>query len=428
MALLLAAAALAGVGPCLAETEGKGNPSSGKADPSSGKADPSSGKAAEVAEKPVPAPVKTSDPAVKATAAPGGEKESPPPPVRPSYPTSSDLQKTEEEGKRLAGLLRSELEKGDLEGFSSTLFQILNAYPGDPSLLLEDFRDQLSSGKLEARQAMADAFLKMGTHREEAVAALREIVRQTDVQRLKIDGESYSPRSIAARTLAQYGATEAADDLWELYQQSSNGSLLTWLGRLGDDRPREIVKEAVKSNNVMSYLELVGKYDVKEAEAPLKAMIAARDQARNQPNYERYEAEGALFRITGDESHLQYLFDHAGDTSSLAVLSGLKTPEVQEFLQKLVLSGKDTVAQTAFIGLYASYPDDPVVRKVVVDGLELKNLNSKIGWDALLQVAVNMRDPEIDGIGQKFEDKVRDGSWTKRHNRRNWPFLNSLLD
>lgn len=358
---------------------------------------------------------------------PEGRKEASPKEY-PPYPSGEDLKEIDAEGRKLSGLLRSQLQEKD-EEFFQTLGKILHEYRGDPALLLEEFHDLLSSDRLEIRLEMARSYLEMGVHQGEAVAVLQGILKQSDPGRLRYKGESYVPKRSAAQSLARYGGPEVANDLWDYYLETKDWSVFPALVKLGDERPKQVIAPvAGTTKGALSYIGLLGQYQLTDAVEPLAKVIAGRDQQGDSPDYERYEAESALYQLTGDPSHLKYLFEHSGDTSSLRELLKLKVPEVREFLQQLVLDNRVTVSEPALVGLYASYPDDPVVKKVVMDYLQSKVEDPKIAWETIFHVASSLRDPQIDELGQKYANRTWNRSWMIWHNRRNWPFNSSVLE
>lgn len=347
----------------------------------------------------------------------------------PPYPSASDLKHQADEGHRLVLQLQGELQNGEVEKALETIHKMPGEFGGDRAALLEGFRGELRNPKWEIRAGLAREYLKMGICREASIATLREIVRDAAIPDVPDDesgGGGYSPRMVAATFLCRCGAKEAADDIWALYRESRSPRLaLLMAEELGDERPRELVaKVTYRGAGYIENVRLLGHYQVAEAVEPLKKEIAAQDLPGAQIDFNRCEAEAALFQITGDVSRVQWLIDHCNNQDDIARLARLKSPLVKDFLEKLLMSKQrgGFYPGVVFPALYQIDPKDPVVRKVVLNALEGRPMEYPVPLPLVFQVAVRLDDPEVQSKGALYAYNVQPNEWNQAYTQRNWPY------
>lgn len=333
----------------------------------------------------------------------------------------------DEERERLSKGLIEAAKNGEAATFTKLLGDAMDRFPGDPATILEKVASLLDGPSPTVRLELSNAFLRAGFQRDKALTTFMDILKSEE--KLEVggdDGEKMDLRIVAAGVLAREGVREAANPIWLLYRVSGQEELLTDLARLGDRRPLESVERAIKRpGGVIGHAEIAGLLKFEEARKPLEEVLKNRALQASPPDGDQFAAEWALYRITGEAQHLDYLIRFKKSTLAKEWLGRIKEPKVEQLYKGSLLDADNNLAEFAFLGLHIRYRGSAEVRLIVANFLKGMPKDHQLSVDAILRVAVDLRDPEIDELGWKWAREHPTGSWMYYYNRRNWPFRDS---
>ena len=344
------------------------------------------------------------------------------PEPEPNENSSSDHSGGNELAVRLANDLTSSLDSGDIEAIGEILYEVLYKFPGDPSVLLVKL-NIAGIRSPSVQYLLARSFLRSGCRREEAVAMLRLIT--THPERLPHSG-SNDLRLDAANLLLDHEIVAASDEIWRLYRETFENKLLIGLAWMGDPRPRDVVAEKMRTpNEAYHNAELLGLLKIAEAAAPIDKILKFREDHNAHPDPAHIQAKWAMYQITGEKEHFDYLLKNYRQSPALALIARTSHPEVNQLLNKILLEDQTHIASAAFVGLYTRDPESKEVRDVVLRFFEDNRRNPGIGIDLILRVAAHLNDPVITEKGLELDARQELQSFRYWHNRRNWPVLRS---
>ncbi|MDB6079131.1 MAG: hypothetical protein JWO82_2878 [Akkermansiaceae bacterium] len=315
--------------------------------------------------------------------------------------------------------------------YSAGLRSALDRFEGNPEVVLESCVPLLHSQDPFIRCRTAQMFMVAGFHPAESSRILLEILNRperipwTDSEAGEAgeDGEDGNASAIdlrrtAAETLTRFHVKEAADGIWKLYQSEKSTDLLLLLSDLDDSR---CVPEIPLDLNILNFTEPLGKFKVAAARKPLEEISRVREQS-GRPRTAAIER--ALYRITGDEQHLDYLIEHR----CLEQILGLKSPKVDDYLAKCLVSDDDAnAANLVFIYRHLQNPGSPDELQAIRNLLANSKSAGPVPMDTVLRVAAHLKNPEIDRLGEEYDRKFQEDLWSRYYNRRNWPLLDERL-
>jgi len=234
----------------------------------------------------------------------------------------------------------------------------------------------------------------------------------------------------AARLLAQYGQTDAANAIASLYSTNNNVYLSQALADMGVPLPGEKQLPFVPASLAITEYAKVGA-------TQFIPQITSTFYNTQQPDV-KVAAAWALATMTNDQNAINYLVQEAqtGLTNPSAVddmternvikyLGSIQSPAAKQTLEAALSSSDATIVQTAIVNLIYNQGGSDKAVQVIANQLT-DTAHATLPWDFTLSVAAQLTsNPTIQSAGQTFAQHDAIGNWQLYTvERQNWPINN----
>ncbi len=259
-------------------------------------------------------------------------------------------------------------------------------------------------------------------------AALLALVQSND----PIEGIGNDVRISAATALAQFGQTDAAEAIYNLYQQSKSGDLIAALARLGSPQAAALT-EARGYFSDASSLAFYGQAGATQFIPQITSTFY-----NTQNSDVKAAAAWALATMTGDQNATNYLVQtaqadlnnpnqtgSASEREAILYLGTIQTSAAKQTLEAALSSSDSTIVQTAIVNLIYNQGGSDKAVQVIANQLN-NSTQATLPWDFTLNVATQLlSNPAIQSAGQMFSQHDATGDWqTYTVERQNWPVSN----
>lgn len=232
----------------------------------------------------------------------------------------------------------------------------------------------------------------------------------------------------AAVMLAQYGQTDAAPAIYDLYAQTKNGELIRALTTLQSNAVVPIIASKGYMG-VAGALDYYGQAGVQQ----FVPQITATFNSTQKPDV-KAAAAWALATMTNDQSAINYLVQTAqaglNDPSQagsvdlrneIKYLGAIQTPAAKQTLEAALSSSDPTVVQTAVVNLVYNQGGSDKAVQVIANQLN-NSTQATLPWDFTMSMATQLLDnPQIQSAGQVFSKTDATGEWQLYTvERKNW--------
>jgi HEAT repeat protein len=294
---------------------------------------------------------------------------------------------------------------------------------GDVTAALKTF---LTDPSPYVRYLAGRNFLIMGDY--EGYSTLLALVQSNAA----LDGLSQDVRIDAAETLAQFRKTDATQAIYNLYQQTKNGALISPLEKLGASQAASIVESRGFYAEATSMIH----YGLSGATQFVPQITST---FYNTQNLElKASAAWALAMTTNDQNAINYLFQAAqaainnsnGQTAYgnswqiIEYLGSIQNPQVKPVLEAALSSSSSGVVQAAAVNLVFNQGGSEKVNQMVA--AQLNGPPNLLGADMALNLAPHLiSDPEVQTAGNTFSQHDGSGAWYRSTvDRTGWPAYN----
>jgi HEAT repeat protein len=245
-----------------------------------------------------------------------------------------------------------------------------------------------------------------------------------------IEGIGQDVRIQAAQDLAQFGQTDAASAIANLYATTHSGDLSQALANLGVPLPGESQLPFVSSSLAITEYAKVGA-------TQFIPQITSTFYNTQQTDV-KVAAAWALATMTNDQNAINYLVqegqtgltnpsavDGPTERSVIQYLGSIQNPAAKQTLEAALGSSDPTIVQTAIVNLIYNQGGSDKAVQVIANQLN-DPAKATLPWDFTLNVAAQLTsNPTIQSAGQSFAQHDATGDWqTYTVERQNWPVSN----
>lgn len=297
---------------------------------------------------------------------------------------------------------------------------------------LPAIRAQLNNSDPFARLQAAKALYTAGDHA--GFATLLELVNSQS----PITHNEADLRIEAGLVLAKFREKQAATAVFDLYVRTSGGGLFEASATLGAKDTLSIMRKHgyVQSEYaVVRYASLCPpEFIPKIAETFLTGSTPALKNA----------AAYALARLTGERVYIEYLahaaqpaidakpqvgLSYDDSSKALRYLGSIQQPLAREVLDHALESANPVAVQYAVVNLLFNQPGGSEKARALVlhqfRGVPLRFES----WEAVLQIAAKLDDPDVRKAGEAFDQRTSERSWHRYGvERKDWPIYNWIDD
>lgn len=286
------------------------------------------------------------------------------------------------------------------------------------------------------RYSAGEALLTVGD--QSGYPALLALVQASD----PIEGIGQDVRIQAAQTLAKFRKAEAAQAIYDLYQETNAGGLIEALTTLEASQVKPLigVRGFFAESASMKYYVLNG------VQKFIPQMTSAFQES---PKPEvKVAAAWALATMTNNQNAFDYLVQtaqpainaqagaaglpakggnreaFAAGYDALKYLGSIQTPQSKQTLETALDSQIPTVVQVATVNLIFNQGGSEKANRVVAQALS-DGTKNMLGVDLALNLAAQINDPQVQVAGQKFAQQEGTGLWQLYTvERKDWPIYN----
>jgi HEAT repeat protein len=236
----------------------------------------------------------------------------------------------------------------------------------------------------------------------------------------------------AAQILAQYGQTDATQAIYNLYQQTKNGSLIPALEALNPSDAAAIVQSRgffAEAPSMIHYGQ--------DGVTQFVPQITSTFNSTQNPAV-KAAAAWALATMTGDQNAVNYLVQTAqadlndpsqtgsvNERTVISYLGSIQTPAAKQTLEAALNSSDPIVVQTAVVNLIYNQGGSDQAVQVIANQLN-NPTQATLPWDFTLNMATQLlSNPTIQSAGQVFSQTDATGQWQLYTvERQSWPVSN----
>ncbi len=276
------------------------------------------------------------------------------------------------------------------------------------------------------RYLAAETLFKVGD--QTGYSTLLVLVQSRD----PIEGIDQDIRIQAAEDLAKYRQKGATQAIYNLYQQTKSGDLISALAMLRSPQAAALT-EAKGYFSDASSLAFYGQAGATQFIPQITSTFN-----NTQRTDVKVAAAWALATMTNDQDAINYLVQEAqtGLTKPSAVddvterdvikyLGSIQNPATKQILETALSSSDSTIVQTAIVNLIYNQGGSDKAVHVLAHQLA-DSSQSTLPWDFTLSVAAQLiSNPMIQSAGEIFAQHDATGDWqTYTVERRNWSIYN----
>jgi HEAT repeat protein len=244
----------------------------------------------------------------------------------------------------------------------------------------------------------------------------------------RIDGIGADVRVQAADTLAQYRQTGAAQAIYDLYQQTKDGNLISGLATLGSPQAAALTEARGYFSDAPS-LAFYGRAGATQFIPQITSTFSSSKDLDV-----KAAAAWALATMTGNQDAINYLVQqaqlglndpsHAGSLyirNVVEYLGTITTPQAKQTLEAALGGTDPVVVETAAVNLILNQGGSERVNQMAA--AELTGHPNLLGADMVLTLAPQLlNDPLIQSAGTAFSQHDGSGAWQRfAVDRKNWP-------
>ncbi|MGJ8634818.1 MAG: hypothetical protein ACSHX7_12950 [Luteolibacter sp.] len=329
--------------------------------------------------------------------------------------------------------IRAAANGNDGGRFRTLLLELLSRnFIGDPETVLKQLKPYLDHKNGKIRYELAKVYLWAGLNDQKVTLTLANFL--TDKNAISVEmvvpgttSEKYEVdlRKDAAKLLATYRITDAADPMWMAYQQTSDRTYLRYLSVLNDDRAKEEAVELVhtKKAKYTDFLEIFGRYKAEETAEPLEAIFEARRE--RYPDKNQQELAWTLYRVTGNKDYHEYVLEREAFYSNLMIESPDVLRRLEESLNDSGATDSNGKETSAFISLLAREKGHAAIEKYLIKVFD-GDITSSLDATLKYRSAAYLNNELVNEAAQRNEEKFGNGLWPHYVKRLGWP-INDLI-
>jgi hypothetical protein len=255
-----------------------------------------------------------------------------------------------------------------------------------------------------------------------------------------VEGIGEDIRIQAARTLARYRETDAAQSIYDLYEKTKDGELITALTKMQAKQAGALVEmrgffaesSAMKYyvlNESVNFIPQITSVFKESTKPEVKVAAAwALSSMRRDPLAIDYLLQQANFALTNSSALSEspdVLLKYKAGVDAIKYLGVIESPAAKRMLEAALDCSDTQVVQVAVVNLLYNQGGSDRAIKVIADQLN-DSVNARLPWEFTLNVASQLGDnPQIQTAGQNFAQKSQDRSWQLHSvERKEWSIYN----